>query len=139
MPNGTSNEQHLSTTAINGVNTVREALLIRVLQEVATRGWALEFCNAGPSWLPRWKRWVNRILKYLGMPFHDGGNERWTKTRHLTEMEREAVWSFLATIVPEPKCRVCGGINLDADPAGYYCHAEDFRGAPLLCLDEAKH
>jgi hypothetical protein len=128
MQSGTSNEQHLSTSATNGVNTVRESLLIKVLQEVANRGWLLEWDQPAPP-----LRWWQRIQKYFGRVYPQYIRVR--KARYLTELERDAIYSFLATIVPEPRCKWCGGTNLDADPAGYYYHAEDFRGAPLLCLD----
>ncbi len=36
-----------------------------------------------------------------------------------------------------PACSVCGGHNLSPDPGGYYCHATDRYGAPLLCGDES--
>lgn len=41
----------------------------------------------------------------------------------------------LEQYAPRPKCKHCGGSNLDADPAGYYCDADTWDGAPLLCVD----
>ncbi len=111
------------------------ASLIQVLQRVLRNGTAMDNHVWGETHLPRWKRWVNRVVRYLGIPFHDYGNYREIRVRYLSELEQERVRSVLFELSPKPQCKRCGSFNLEADPAGYYCDAEDHTGAPLLCLD----
>jgi hypothetical protein len=38
----------------------------------------------------------------------------------------------------QPKCRVCGSMNLRPDPGGYYYDAESRFGLPLCCVDHGQ-
>jgi hypothetical protein len=85
--------------------------------------WTIGSCG-----LPWWNRALNSLMMTLGadqQPFK--GTRRVVVSQVLTEA--------LQLMAPDPKCNVCGGDNLQADPAGYYWHAERWDGAPLLCLD----
>src|ERR1700744_1299467 len=117
------------------MDSFERATLLQVLRRVYQNGTAMEIQTWGPTWLPWWKRQVNRILKYLRLPFHDPGNYYECRARRLSELELTRIRSVLFELTPEARCRRCNSPNLDADPAGYYCDAEDACGAPLLCLD----
>lgn len=86
----------------------------------------------GPTALTRW---VNRLVRYFRLPYHDYSNYREVRERRLSELESERIRKILFELVPVPRCRRCNSPNLEADPAGYYCDAEDATGAPLMCLD----
>lgn len=109
--------------------------LIKILRRVRNHGTCMTYETWGPTWLPRWKRWINRIVAYLGIPFHDYGNYKSVKVRRLSELEDERICDLLFQLSPRPQCQRCGSFNVEADPAGYYCDAEDHLGAPLMCLD----
>lgn len=115
------------------------ASLIQVLRRVLQNGTAMDSHVWGPTHLSRWKRWINRLVKYLGIPFVDYGNWREIRVRRVSELEAERIRSVLFELCPKPRCKRCGGFNLDADPAGYYCDAEDHTGAALMCLDHEGH
>lgn len=115
------------------LNEREREVLVRTLRR-SKRGLVNVWGSWGPSGLPRWKRWVNQLASYFGIPYTDPGNFTHTEVQYLSEGETEVIDGILFQLSPPPRCRNCGGSNLDADPAGYYRDAEDHRGAPLLCL-----
>lgn len=108
--------------------------VLRLLQHVATYGlYTPEFRWGRVSGLPWYKRLVNWVCDVLDAPYMDP--ENYGKTHHisLTLREQEDLDQFLRLNAPKPKCKLCGSGYLEPDPAGYYEHATDYRGAPLLC------
>jgi hypothetical protein len=113
-----------------------EAAIVRETLKTAIKcGFAIRTGKASScinlSW---WKRWVNSWRLWDQPPFIDLDN--WSKTEQMPCDPR--VKDILKAITPQPVCRKCGSKNLDADPSGYYWHAERWDGAPLLCLDHSE-
>jgi hypothetical protein len=111
--------------------------VLKLLQHIRTSGVPIisgkHSTRSGLSW---WKRWVNSWRIWDRRPFEDPLNHR-----HVTVVEIKTMFNlskieqFMRENFEKPKCKYCGSENLDADPAGYYCDATDWNGAPLLCLD----
>ncbi len=110
----------------------------------ALRRSQLGFSYVTGSWseftgLSRWQRFVNWVAKLLGgdqPPFIDPKNFRRVEDRPLSHYADPAlIDEALRELAPIPKCRICGAgpEHLAPDPAGYYCHAKRYDGAPLLC------
>jgi hypothetical protein len=93
--------------------------------------------------LPRWKRFLNWLALKLGAdqkPFTDPLNFGKWDMRPLSDVaEPHLIERAMRELAGEPVCRVCGGKDLVPDPAGYYCHAENYDGAPLLCRNMEEH
>lgn len=92
-------------------------------------------CGTG---LILYKRVLNWLMVKLGAdqnPFIDPRN--WSKCEVLplsAVVNESLVINVMKEIAPIPVCKVCGSTTtLVPDPAGYYCHAERYDGAPLLC------
>lgn len=110
-----------------------QKVIIRTLRR-ARRGMAYCTGSWGPTQLSWWRRQVNKIARYFGIPYRDPGNFKHVEVQFLSETEDAVVVAVLARLCSAPVCSHCGGTDLDVDPAGYYCDAVDHVGAPLLCL-----
>jgi hypothetical protein len=116
---------------------VRTAVLA-VLRDANLHGLVrTSFCGSVHTGLPWWKRQVNRVTAWLGgdkLPFTDPLNYSAVVRVSLETITRPAlIDDAMRELAPDPRCRKCGSDDLEADPAGYYCDAVDYRGAPLLC------
>lgn len=114
-------------------------VVLRVLQESRLGFARYHGRSSADTGLPAWKRLFNTVARALGAeqaPFVDPLN--WSRVEALP-LEAVAdpvrVDEAMRLLAPIPTCRVCGSTNLEPDPAGYYCDAETYWGAPLLCLD----
>lgn len=114
-------------------------VVLTVLQEVYHGGIAYTHGNAscvnGLSW---WKRLINWLLRGADkQPFTDPLNyTRITRKMVKDIVDTNVLVSAMKQLAPDPPvCKQCGGTKLVVDTAGHFCHATDWRGAPLLCKD----
>jgi len=92
-----------------------------------------EGCWSSSTGLRRWQRIINWFCKKIGAPYRDPMNYSVATNNPLSNEDRRDIAAFLQKYTDEPRCGICGGVNLAADPSGYYFDAVDWRGAPLLC------
>jgi hypothetical protein len=96
-------------------------------------------CQHAMTGLSWWQRVANRVARWIGAdtpPFTHPGN--CTQYRHVPLADvasPDLINRAMIDLAPDPICRLCGGSNWDPDPAGYFCDAVEYNGAPLLCLD----
>jgi hypothetical protein len=122
------------------LNDDQRKIAMRALQKARQQGFALvEDRMSISTALFWWQRLLNFSMKCLGAqrePFKDAYNFRDITVQPVEEVAcLKGLDGVLDLLTPEPVCSTCGGKHLAADPAGYYWDAEDWRGAPLLCLD----
>jgi hypothetical protein len=91
--------------------------------------------------LTRWQQFVNWLAKKLRAnqkPFTDPLNWRKVEVLPLRQVaDPDLIEEAMRELASEPACRICGRKDLLVpDPAGYYCHAERYDGAPLLCRNK---
>lgn len=108
-------------------------VVLKVLRDAYHYGLFYHHWASGyPSGLPRWKRFINWLLRFADQPpFLDPNNyDRFLKGNI---PEKDAVELILKELTGTPRCRKCGSTELAPDPAGYYEDAVRWDGAPLLC------
>lgn len=119
---------------------VREAVH-RVLCRVEQDGLVgTELCWSASTGLKWWQRAINALTKWMGADapaFTDPKNFCRIYAVPLGSVaDPSLIEEAMRDLAPEVRCRVCGSTDLTCDPAGYYCDAVDWRGAPLLCLNK---
>lgn len=120
-------------------NEVKEAV-VKVLRE-SFNGFSNEVCHySSNSSLSLWKKWFNKLSFFLGAeqaPFIDELNYQKIICKPLCAVVyTPLINKALEELSAKPVCSVCGSDELEPDPAGYYHHAKDSRGAPLMCSKE---
>lgn len=112
--------------------------LLNALRQIKYSGLpVITSCYTSRSGLSWFKRLVNLICWLIGgqPTFVDPWNFHKIEVREPTPKEHAIIDEFLEDWSPTPTCRKCGGKKLCPDPSMYHVDAEDWRGAPLLCLE----
>lgn len=92
--------------------------------------------------LKHWQKAINRLMIWLGgdPPFMDSLNYiNITCMPLYCLVDVKLINEAMKELAGDSECQICGSKNLEADPAGYYCHAYAFDGAPLLCREHNEH
>jgi hypothetical protein len=111
------------------------AVLRRTRDGFARTSWSTSV-HTGLWWWQRLLNWAVARLATDAKVFTDPLNYYRCEYVPLKDVaDPGLIDAAMRELAPEPRCRICGSVNVAEDPAGYYCHAERYDGAPLLCLE----